>query len=145
MKNDQSSRARAFWYLIFLVPIVIFIPIGAGYAFAGRNAVYAVQPFRIILTVFPGSFESHGWILLSLGLLLFGSWFSMISGNEYRAWRVAKIALVLSLMYSTWCFIAFLGAMWLNDHYTPVMFWYLSTMITTGALRAFPPFSRSKA
>lgn len=143
-RQDQAARFRVFWYLIFLAPILVTVPIGAGYAFSGRNAVYAVQPFRVILDVFPGSFEAHGWILFTLGILLFATWFSMVSGNEYVGWKAAKILLIVLLMYSTWCFVCFMGAMWLNHHYTPIMFWYLALMLVSGALRALPPFNRSK-
>lgn len=143
-RQDHVTRFRVFWYIIFLAPIVVTVPIGAAYAFSGRNAVYAAQPFRVLLDVFPGSFEAHGWILFVLGILLFASWWTMVSGNEHGGWQLAKIVLILTLMYATWCFVCFVGAMWLNDHYTPAMFWYLALMVVSGALRALPPFYRSK-
>lgn len=144
VRTDQYARSLALWHVFFFVPVVVFVPIGGGFAFQGK-ASYSQEPYRFFLDYFPHSLRVHGWILLALGMWLFAAQAVLVFGNVMRGWLLARIGLIGAGVYSTWSFIAFLGATWLNHKYTAGMFWYLAMLIVCGGLAMLaPPFNKAR-
>lgn len=133
-------RWKVLWFTVTLSTVIVELAVGLGLAVEGAHAISGViAPYRLLLTLFPRSIEVHGCILLAIGMLTMCTIGALLVAFSRSVWKFARIPILTALVYSFWSFWCFASAAWLNHHYNPQMWWYLSLAVISGALAAGPP------
>lgn len=142
LRADTVSKFRLLWQTSIVSAGLVFVFIGGGYAYGGVSSTYSLEPFQVLLQVFPHNLRAHGTIMVLLGIGSICASVSMKKDFTRRTWRIARIAILATLVYAMWCFIAFAGAVWINNHYTGTMWWYFYVAVMSGASASLtPPFN----
>jgi len=139
--KDPAQRLRILWFVLGIAVSLVFMEIGGGYAFAGKEGTLVPTAFRVILLGghLPGGFHTHGWIMVLLGLLQLWGISSISQRCNRWNWNLVQVSAYGLIGYSIWITVAFAGGSLLTHQYNAAIWFYLFTAIIATAKTLLPP------